>query len=67
MFTDGFADQFGGTNGKKLMNKNLYKLMAEIAKVPIEQQSQKFKKTFEDWQGGLEQVDDVTIVGFKIG
>ncbi|OFY86497.1 MAG: hypothetical protein A3F72_15035 [Bacteroidetes bacterium RIFCSPLOWO2_12_FULL_35_15] len=66
LFTDGFADQFGGTKGKKLMNKNLYTLMAETAKMPIDQQSQKFKKIFEDWQGMLEQVDDVTIVGFKI-
>ena len=65
LFTDGFADQFGGVNGKKLMKKHLHSLMAETARFPIDQQSQLFQKIFDDWHGTLEQVDDITIVGLK--
>lgn len=65
LYTDGFADQFGGDNGKKFMKKNLLRLMAKIAEYPINQQSELFQKTFDDWHGTHEQVDDITIVGFK--
>lgn len=66
LFTDGFADQFGGTKGKKMMSKYLHGLMAKTAEIPINEQSEIFNNLFNDWHGAFEQVDDITIVGFKI-
>ena len=65
LFTDGFADQFGGEYGKKFMKKNLYNLMAESAEFSINEQSGIFQKSFDDWRETNEQVDDVTVVGLK--
>jgi len=66
LYTDGFADQFGGPKGKKFKYKQLRELMGSISHIPLNQQSENFNKTFENWQGYLEQVDDVTCVGIKI-
>jgi serine phosphatase RsbU (regulator of sigma subunit)/Tfp pilus assembly protein PilF len=52
--------------GKKFKYKQLREKMRENASAPLDQQSEKFNRSFEAWQGDLEQVDDVTIVGFKI-
>ncbi len=66
LFTDGFADQFGGSRGKKLMKKHLYNLISETAEIPIDRQSEKLKHFFDSWVGTFEQVDDITIAGFKM-
>lgn len=66
LFTDGFADQFGGPKGKKFKYKQLHKLMSSTSQIPLNQQSEMFNTTFENWQGALEQVDDVTFLGIKI-
>lgn len=66
MFTDGYADQFGGEKGKKFKYKQLQELlMANISK-PMEQQKQILEKTLEAWRGNLEQVDDILLIGVKI-
>lgn len=64
--TDGFPDQFGGPAGKKFMSKKLRELLKDIVHLPMKEQKQILEKTFNDWAGDLEQVDDVTIVGIKI-
>ena len=64
--TDGFADQFGGPNGKKFKNKQLQKLLLSITHEPMVIQKQKLDTVFENWKGGLEQVDDVCVIGIKI-
>ena len=66
LYTDGFADQFGGERGKKFKYKQLNELLLSIAQLPMEQQKQKLEAAFLNWKGNLEQVDDVCIVGFKI-
>ena len=66
LFTDGYADQFGGTLGKKFKNKNLEELLLAIEALPLNEQSRALSKTFNDWKGELEQVDDVLIMGIKI-
>lgn len=65
-YTDGYADQFGGPNGKKFKYKKLNELLLEISSQPCESQREKIKTTFENWKGTLEQVDDVCIVGIII-
>ncbi|MBK9283418.1 MAG: tetratricopeptide repeat protein [Sphingobacteriaceae bacterium] len=66
LFTDGYADQFGGQNGKKFKYKQLLKLIQEIAEKPLNEQNDILLKTFKNWQGSLEQVDDICLAGVKI-
>ncbi len=66
LYTDGYADQFGGPRGKKFKYKQLNDLLLEISKKPMEEQRSILDKTFEDWMGDLEQVDDVLLVGIRI-
>lgn len=66
LFTDGFADQFGGPKGKKYKSKKMKALFAEIYKNSCKLQLQKIDQTFTDWKGELEQIDDICIMGIKI-
>jgi ligand-binding sensor domain-containing protein/serine phosphatase RsbU (regulator of sigma subunit) len=66
MFTDGYADQFGGPKGKKFMAKRFYQSLKQINKLDIHHQSQELENQFNDWKGIQEQVDDVLVVGLKI-
>ncbi|MCW3103285.1 MAG: hypothetical protein JWO09_1725 [Bacteroidetes bacterium] len=66
IFSDGYADQFGGDKGKKFMVGNMQKLVAEIYHKPVEEQEKLLSKAFHDWKGGLEQIDDVLVIGFRI-
>ncbi|MEZ4937186.1 MAG: tetratricopeptide repeat protein [Crocinitomicaceae bacterium] len=74
MYSDGYADQFGGENhevsktaGKKLKSSNLRKLILSIQERSMEEQKEYLDEMFYQWKGSLEQIDDVCIVGFVIG
>lgn len=66
IFTDGYADQFGGDEGKKFMSKNLKNLLISISHLSCIEQKQKIEIAFNDWKKSYEQVDDVLIIGMKI-
>jgi ligand-binding sensor domain-containing protein/serine phosphatase RsbU (regulator of sigma subunit) len=66
LFTDGFADQFGGPNGKKFMYKPFRQLLLKYLNTPMSQQGKLFDQEFERWRGDLEQVDDVCVIGLRI-
>ncbi len=66
LYTDGYADQFGGEKGKKFMTKQLKQTLISISHLPIKEQSKHLDTAFTDWQGNLEQVDDVTVIGIKL-
>jgi serine phosphatase RsbU (regulator of sigma subunit) len=66
MFTDGFADQFGGDKGKKFMVKNFERQLTEINSESMEKQQAIIQEKFEAWKGNHEQVDDVLVIGIKI-
>ncbi len=66
IFSDGYADQFGGEKGKKFMVGNMQKLVAEIYEKPIKEQEQLLLKNFITWRGEHEQVDDVLVIGFRV-
>ncbi len=66
LYTDGYADQFGGSKSKKFMNKNLKVLLQANAHLPMPEQKNILETTFKNWVGNLEQVDDVTVIGIKI-
>lgn len=64
--TDGFADQFGGSSGKKFKYKQFEELLLSIHQLPMQKQKEELEKAFENWKGKLEQVDDVCVIGVKI-
>ena len=66
LFSDGYNDQFGGTEGKKFMIKQFQNLIIEIHQKPLAEQKQLMHDTLEKWKGNLEQVDDILVIGFKI-
>lgn len=66
LFTDGYADQFGGPKGKKFKYKQLHQLMLANHLRPLAEQREIFEKTIEQWRGNLEQVDDICVVGIRI-
>ena len=65
LFSDGYADQFGGPKGKKFKYKNLQKLILDSQALTFDEQKEKAKETFLDWKGSYEQTDDVLLIGFK--
>ncbi len=65
-FTDGFPDQFGEETGKKFKSKNLNNLLLEISNENGDKQSLLLDDAFEKWKGNTEQIDDVTVLGFKV-
>ncbi|MBK7817449.1 MAG: SpoIIE family protein phosphatase [Sphingobacteriaceae bacterium] len=66
LFTDGYADQFGGEKAKKFSSKRLRELFLDIHRLPMTEQKQKMAKTTADWQGELEQIDDMLVIGIKL-
>jgi serine phosphatase RsbU (regulator of sigma subunit) len=66
MFSDGYADQFGGPNRKKFKYLQLKELLLSIHKTPLEEQRERLEKVFLDWKGTNSQIDDVTILGYKL-
>jgi serine phosphatase RsbU (regulator of sigma subunit) len=66
LFSDGFADQFGGPNGKKFKYKTLKELLLSVHQKSNEEQKNSIITVFEKWKGNMEQVDDVCLLGVKI-
>ncbi len=66
LFSDGYADQFGGPKGKKFMLTNLQKTIFESVEHPMEKQKANLAKAFSDWKQDAEQIDDVLVIGIKI-
>ena len=66
MFTDGFADQFGGPNRKKFRVGNLRELLLDIHEKEMPEQKRILYETFINWKGKELQVDDVLSIGIRI-
>jgi tetratricopeptide (TPR) repeat protein len=66
LFSDGYADQFGGEKGKKFMSKNLKELLSHNSHLPMQDQKTALEVTFKNWVGRLSQVDDVTLIGIRV-
>lgn len=64
--SDGYPDQFGGPKGKKFKYANFKRLLLEIQNEPMEAQEKIIQKSFNDWKGEIEQVDDVCVIGVEI-
>lgn len=65
LFSDGFADQFGGEDKRKYMKKQLKEFLLTIHQEPISQQLESIEGESSRWMGDLEQIDDQLIIGFR--
>ncbi len=65
IFSDGYADQFGGPAQKKFMTGKLKETLVNIASKPMLEQGQILDRIFEEWKGDNPQVDDVTLIGVR--
>lgn len=66
LFSDGFADQFGGKDGKKLMSKNFRELLTSIQSKSLPEQKTFLDNFIEEWKDGREQMDDIMVIGIRI-
>lgn len=66
VFTDGYPDQFGGSNGKKFKYKAFRDLLLSVHDKPMTEQHDIINQVFEDWKGELEQIDDVCVFGVRV-
>ncbi len=66
IFTDGFADQFGGEEEKKFKTINIRSVLAEIYMLPVDEQKRRLEKAIRDWMGDVPQVDDILFIGTRI-
>ena len=65
MFTDGYADQFGGEKAKKFKYRQFKQLFLQNREAGMFEQKIILDKTFERWSGNLEQVDDILVLGIR--
>ena len=66
LFTDGYADQFGGPKEKKFGHKKMREAVLKINKSTMKEQKSELEKIFLEWKGKLEQVDDICIIGIRL-
>jgi serine phosphatase RsbU (regulator of sigma subunit) len=66
LFSDGFADQFGGKDGKKFKKQQLKEKLVSVHTKNMLQQQDELNTVFESWKGNFEQIDDVCLMGIKI-
>ena len=66
IFSDGYADQFGGKQGKKFKYRQFKELLISIQGKSMQEQKSILETTIENWKGNLDQTDDILIIGVKI-
>jgi serine phosphatase RsbU (regulator of sigma subunit) len=66
LFTDGYADQFGGPKGKKFKYKQFQEVLTKVAPLAAQEQKTILDNTIENWRGKLDQVDDICVIGIRI-
>lgn len=65
MFSDGYADQFGGPDGKKFKYKPMKEMLISIQHMPMKEQYKVVEETIDKWKNGYFQVDDMLFIGIK--
>ncbi len=65
LFSDGYADQFGGPHGKKFKYLPFKNLLVSISEKEMHKQGLQLDREFEQWRGDLDQIDDVVVIGLK--
>ncbi|MFZ5939661.1 MAG: two-component regulator propeller domain-containing protein [Bacteroidota bacterium] len=65
LFSDGYADQFGGPKGKKFMYRRFKDLLEGSNHMDMISQGKMLNQTIESWKGNVEQIDDIVIIGIR--
>lgn len=63
--SDGFPDQFGGTEGRKFGPKKTREIVERVHKLPMKEAIHVFDQEWEGWRGDTKQTDDVLLIGIK--
>ena len=66
VFSDGYADQFGGPRGKKFFYRQFRDLLVRITPETPERRKALLIEAFNDWKGTQEQVDDILVMGMRV-
>ncbi|HDR89726.1 MAG TPA: tetratricopeptide repeat protein [Bacteroidetes bacterium] len=66
LFTDGYADQFGGPDGKKFMYKPFKRMLLAHASLPMKEQLEIITRKLDEWMENYEQIDDICVLGVRI-
>ncbi|MGL4597567.1 MAG: PP2C family protein-serine/threonine phosphatase, partial [Bacteroidia bacterium] len=66
MFTDGYPDQFGGTNDRKLSHRRFREMLIEVHRFPVGEQKVLLEKMLTQWMENTTQTDDITILGIRV-
>ena len=66
LYSDGYTDQFGGERGKKFGKLRLHKLLMNNGNLSMNELGELLAKTMDDWQGDIDQVDDITFLGVQV-
>ena len=66
LYSDGYPDQFGGDNGKKLMTTGVKSILNTIFQLPMNEQKETITRQFLEWKGKMDQIDDVIFMGVKL-
>lgn len=66
IYSDGFQDQFGGTEKRKFMSRNFRELLLQISKYDMPQQKEILEEGLQKWKGNIHQTDDILVIGIKI-
>ncbi|MBK6527152.1 MAG: SpoIIE family protein phosphatase [Crocinitomicaceae bacterium] len=66
LFSDGYADQFGGPKGKKMKTSAFRDTLLEAAHLPLKEQQQHLQNHLDNWQQNFDQLDDITVLGVKV-
>jgi ligand-binding sensor domain-containing protein/serine phosphatase RsbU (regulator of sigma subunit) len=66
IFSDGYADQFGGPDDKKFKSGQLHELLVNLSPLPMAEQKHKLNETILEWMGINEQIDDILVIGIRI-
>ena len=66
IFSDGYADQFGGPKNKKFKYRQLKDIILSVQDKPMKKQGEILKNTLVQWQGQEDQIDDILVMGIKV-
>ncbi len=66
LFTDGYADQFGGPEGKKYKYRRFRHLLLAIHQLPMDRQHDFLLRSIMEWKSDEEQIDDILVMGIKL-
>ena len=66
IFTDGYADQFGGEFEKKFMVRKFHQQLIDNSHLPVQEQEILLESVFNNWKGEIEQVDDILVIGIRV-